>query len=193
LRFVAWLLFVSTPLSSVAQTVKTAAPASKPLAVRPEVRQPIDLTVGATLPDFAYTGFDGKPHHLSEIKANCLLLDFWATWCVGCVADLPSKIKVYEEFHSRGFEILGMNEDRPEIYMFQNPYKSPQDLVDKLHIAWPQARFDHELFDHGFKITSLPKLVLIDADRKILSTGQDEFPLEGESLSTTLQFFLPPR
>jgi len=62
-----------------------------------------------------------------------------------------------------------------------------------MHIAWPEARFDHELFDNKLHINNWPTLVLIDADRKILSTGQDELPLHGESLGKTLETLLPVR
>ena len=76
----------------------------------------IDLAVGMTVPDFTFTGFDGKTHRLSEIEAKYLLLDFWFAGCPPCVADLPSKIKAYEKFHSRGFEILGMDDFEGEIH-----------------------------------------------------------------------------
>jgi len=177
-------------------STKTVDPATNTFVLRsvpPAEYSGIDLLVGSTLPDFAYTDLGGMTHHLSEIKAKVLLLDFWATWCHGCVADLPSKLEFYQKFHDRGFEILGMNGDRAAMLAPENPYKSPQELLDKMHIAWPEARFDHELFDNKLHINNWPTLVLIDADRKILSTGQDELPLHGESLGKTLETLLPVR
>jgi thiol-disulfide isomerase/thioredoxin len=146
----------------------------------------IDLLVGSTLPDFAYTDFSGKKHHLSEIKAHYLLLDFWATWCGACMADMPSKIKTYEEFHGRGFEILGMDGAEENL-------DTPQKLLEKMKVAWPQAQYDKELFENKLQITVWPTLVLLDADRKIVSIGNGQLSLYGEGLNKTLKTLLPDR
>jgi thiol-disulfide isomerase/thioredoxin len=148
----------------------------------------IDLAVGMTVPDFAFTGFDGKLHHLSEIKAKYLLLDFWFAECSPCVADLPSKAKAYDEFHGRGFEILGMDAAEDE------SIEKAQKLLNKMKIAWPQARYDKELFQNELLSPGTPSFVLIDADRKIVSIGDAKhLPLDGENLIQTLQTLLPDR
>ena len=140
----------------------------------------IDIAAGSTLPDFEYTDFDGKSHHLSEIKARYLLLDFWATWCEACVADLPSKSKVYQELHDYGFEILGMDGKEETL-------DKPRRLLGKMKISWPQARYDRELIRNQLQITQWPTLLLIDAHRRIVSTGNaKQFPLDGDNLRNTL-------
>ena len=145
--------------------------------VSPKEYNRIELTVGSTVPDFAFTDFSEKTHHLSEIKAKYLLLDFWSTTCLPCVADMPSKVKIYEEFHGRGFEILGMDGAEENL-------EKPQKLLNKYKIAWPQAKYDKELFDDKFQITLWPTLVLIDEHHKIVSVGNK---LKDEGLSETLK------
>jgi thiol-disulfide isomerase/thioredoxin len=162
------------------QTVDLATNTFVLRTVSPEEYSRIDLAVGSTLPDFAFTDFSGKNHRLSEIKARYLLLDFWKTTCAPCVADLPSKVKVYEEFHHRGFEILGMDG-------MEESLEKPQKLLAKYNIAWPQAQYEKDLFDNKFQIILWPTLVLIDERHKIVSTGNAKYlPLDGENLSRTL-------
>lgn len=173
-------LFRAGNLVVSAQSVDLATNVFVLRSVSPENYHRIDLVVGSTLPDFSFTDFSGKTHHLSEVKASYILLDFWATWCEACVADLPSKIRAYKQFHARGFEILGMDGAEETI-------EKPQRLLDKMKISWPQARFDKELFTNELQITQWPTLVLVDAHRKIVSRGYAEhLPLYGDNLSKTL-------
>lgn len=63
---------------------------------------------------------------------------------------------------------------------------TPAKLLEKLQISWPQARYDGELFKERFGITSWPTEVLIDANRKVVSTA-----VHGQELTTTLDVLLP--
>lgn len=144
----------------------------------------ISLVVGSQVPDFSYQGFDGKQHRFSELKARYTLLDFWATWCVPCVADLPSKREAYQRFHDKGFEILGMDGDADKA--------KAEDLLRKVKATWPEAKPDSALLQERFKITAWPTLILIDDAGKIVSTNQaDHLPLSGSELQRTLAALLP--
>jgi thiol-disulfide isomerase/thioredoxin len=147
-------------------------------------KQRIELVVGSKIPNFPYRDFSGETRQLSEIKAKYILLDFWATWCVPCVADLPSRKAAYDRFHVKGFEILGMNGDAE--------VEKPQRLLQKLNASWPEAKPDQDLLHNRFNITSWPTLVLIDGNGTIVSTSQaDHFPLSGQYLASTLGRLLP--
>lgn len=140
----------------------------------------IHLSVGLVLPDFEFTDFSRARRHLSEVKGKFVLLDFWATWCVPCMEDLPKQKKVYEEFHGQGFEILGINGD-------ETPEK-PEKVVRMMGIPWHQARFDKDLLQDRFQISQWPTMILIDEHRTILSVGEaDHLPLDGEHLLKSLK------
>ena len=68
--------------------------------------------IGKVLPDFSSAvDLDGKPISLADYRGKVLLLDFWATDCVPCIAEMPNAKAVYAEYHSRGFEVIGISFD----------------------------------------------------------------------------------
>src|SRR6266496_3039054 len=58
-----------------------------------------------------FTDFTGKARKFSEFKGKVLLLDFWATWCKPCLADIPHLKELYAKYHAQGFEIIGMDSE----------------------------------------------------------------------------------
>lgn len=69
--------------------------------------------VGAMFTDFALNDLEGKSHKLSDYvgKGRYVLLDFWASWCGPCRKEMPHVKKAYEEFHDKGFDIVGVSLD----------------------------------------------------------------------------------
>lgn len=70
------------------------------------------VAVGQKAPDFTMNDPDGKPVSLSsKIGAKLLLVDFWAGWCGPCRQENPNVVKVYNEFHKKGFDVFGVSLD----------------------------------------------------------------------------------
>ena len=62
----------------------------------------------ASAPEVGYTLLDGKPAHLSDLRGRVVLVNFWATSCASCVAEMPALVDTWQRFRSRGFETLAV-------------------------------------------------------------------------------------
>src|SRR6202007_1273589 len=79
------------------------------MAERKKIRDA--LAPGTAFPDFTENDVNGNPLSISKYKGKVVLVDFWATWCPPCIAELPEIQKLYTTYHSQGLEIVGVNAD----------------------------------------------------------------------------------
>jgi len=107
--------------------------------------------------DLSFTALDGKKINLADMKGKVVLVDFWATWCGPCVGEMPTVKGVYDKYHDKGFEILGisLDESRDDVEKFLQKNKLP----------WPQY-FDGKQWNNEissrFGIDAIPAEWLID-------------------------------
>jgi peroxiredoxin len=91
-------------------TALTALPQIKTLKERVAVMKAV--SVGKKAPDFTLSDVNGNPVALSsKIGPKLLLIDFWASWCEPCRQENPNVVKVYNEFHKKGFDVVGVSLD----------------------------------------------------------------------------------
>lgn len=147
-----------------------------------EIPLPPDLSVGKDVPRFEATSTDGtKIQFPSHFKGKIVLMDFWATWCGPCIAELPNLKKAYAKYHDQGLEVLGISFDREgdgdKLAKFTKDNEMP----------WLQI-FEGKFWDttigRQFGVEAIPFVLLVDCDTgKILATVRD---LRGEALEKTL-------
>lgn len=144
---------------------------------------PIDVQPGLELPDFPYTDFDGRDHHLSEARGRFVLLDFWGSWCPPCRAELPFVKDAYARFRSRGLEIVGMD------YEQGASAAEVRKILMGEGVFWTFATAGSvaDLIENRFQITSFPTLILVDPDGVVVRTQG----LRGAQLVKTLDRILP--
>jgi peroxiredoxin len=68
---------------------------------------------GAALPPFELKDMDGRVHRLQDYRGKVVLVNFWATWCEPCRAEMPSMQQLRRKMESKGFVVLGINADEP--------------------------------------------------------------------------------
>ena len=130
------------------------------------------LTIGKPFPGFEEKNLAGKPLSPAAYKGKVLLIDFWATWCMPCVAELPNVMKTYENYHAQGFEIIGisLDEDRAKVTSF----------VERQKMPWPQyfdgAGWGNKLAAK-YGVDSIPATYLLDREGTIIGKN-----LRGDAL-----------
>lgn len=140
-----------------------------------ELEQQSKYTVGKAFPDFTMLDLNGRETSvMQEIKNNELtIIDFWASWCGPCRAEMPSVVKLYDGYHSKGLGIIGISLDEDK--------DSWQSAVKSLGMKWTQLS-DLKGWKNAaarmFCVESIPHTIVVGKDGTILQRG-----LRGEQLT----------
>lgn len=140
---------------------------------------------GPEVPDFAFVDFNGARRTLTEFRGRYVLLDFWGSWCGPCRREVPFMKAAYEQFRSRGLEVIGMD------YEQGSTEQQVRNYLQQQGVTWTFATPDSvkDVIMNQFQISSFPTLWLIDREGRLLETRSAM--LRGEQLARTLDFVLP--
>lgn len=138
------------------------------------------LSVGAVAPDFTLPDTNGVNVALSSFRGKVVVVDFWASWCRPCRQENPNMVRLYKDFHDKGFEILGVSLDGDRT--------SWMDAIHKDGLYWTQVS-DLKRWQcaaaQQYNVQGIPFTVLLDRDGKIVAKG-----LRGNELRQKVQELL---
>ena len=128
--------------------------------------------IGKPLP-IEFTAADGRAVNAGTLSNKVVLVDFWGTWCPGCVQETPELKKLYAQYHTNGFEIVGID--------FDDDTHQAQRFLKEQDIPWPQffgGKSDNQ-YGLRYSLNFFPYIWL--ADRKgILQDIHGTMNLEGK-------------
>ncbi len=159
----AWIWLNQVPPESDAFTVRGPAPA-----------------VGHPAPDFTLVGIDGQPHSLSDYRGKPVVLNFWATWCGPCRAEMPELEAAAQRFQG-ALVVLGVDQgEEPE---------TVRAFLEELGITFPIVLDREQEVGTTYNVMGLPTTYFVDRDGVIqhLWTGE----MNGAILAEGIQRIAP--
>lgn len=142
----------------------------------------LSLSQKNAAPVVTFTNLQGEKINLRDLKDKVVLVNFWATTCPGCVEEMPNFKQTYDQYHSKGFEMIAvaMRDDPPDqVLNFTKKNKLP------FHIA---LDIDGQLADAFHDVQLTPTTFLIDQNGHIIQQviGQMDFSSLNKKLDVLL-------
>lgn len=100
----------AAPAKEGGAPVTTGAEAAKD-GPASDVKVFVDTAALKTAPDFALPDTAGRTHSLADYRGKVVFVNFWATWCPPCRAEIPALTRLYNQYKDRGFTIVGVSLD----------------------------------------------------------------------------------
>jgi thiol-disulfide isomerase/thioredoxin len=109
--------------------------------------------------EFSLTTIDGKAIESRKLRGKVMLIDCWASWCGPCLREMPQIKKVYEKWHDKGLEVIGLSLDKDP--------KAAAAAAIKHALSWPlvvvpAGEVARDLWIQATRIESIPRLLVVD-------------------------------
>ena len=130
------------------------------------------LSEGQTAPEIELPAPDGTLVKLSSLRGKYVLIDFWASWCGPCMAEVPNVKAVYNDYKNKGFEVFGVSLDTDKA-AWENAIK--QNDLNWIHVCSLKGGRGSEAI--AYNVTGIPCTFLLDKDGRIIAKN-----LRGQAL-----------
>jgi peroxiredoxin len=130
--------------------------------------------VGKQAPEFSAPTPEGKTVSLNESLGKVTIIDFWASWCAPCRKENPNVVALYDEFHDKGLNIIGVSLDK------EGDANKWKDAITADKLTWIQIsnlQYWNEPIAKKYNVKSIPATFILDASGKIVAKD-----LRGEEL-----------
>jgi len=119
------------------------------------------LEVGQLAPDFVLTYPDGATSQLSDWQGQPVMINFWATWCAPCEAEMPEFVTVYQDLRDEGLVILAVNQ--------QEEPEQAQTFIDRFKMEFPVALDSRGELMQLYQLRGLPTTIFIDREGRVFT------------------------
>ncbi|MBN1446507.1 MAG: TlpA family protein disulfide reductase [Bacteroidetes bacterium] len=121
----------------------------------------LSAQVGKQAPAFSLKDKDGRTYSLESLKGKVVVLNFWATWCPPCRAEIPDFKKVYSQYKDKDVEILGVSLDHKG-WSVITPF------LKQWEINYPVVLGGAEIARDYGNVRSIPTTFIIDKGGKVV-------------------------
>ena len=114
--------------------------------------------------DFAAVDLSGRQWTAEQLAGRVVLLDFWATWCAPCLAEIPTLRQASDRFGERGFLVLGVSMNRTD-------RRTLSEFLRRQEIEWPQLHDGRGFagsIARRFQVEAVPRALLIDRSGRLV-------------------------
>lgn len=121
------------------------------------------ISAGTQAPEIHLKDLQGETRKLSDYRGKTVLINFWATWCAPCVAEMPALERLYQKLKNKGFEVVSVSCDSPD------SIEDLRSFVDKKGISFP-VLLDPEIETPShFGVTGFPESFFVDSSGNFLT------------------------